>query len=121
MFLIFNESRLVKHIVGIYSVVCVQTTVDGFRNPAPVDMENIPCFIGFRMQQGGAGFLNHQQYELHTGNSSSNICVRCQGRLLQSTGGPRHRTSSSWPDALAFDDAKRHLVAFRPQPTSLVQ
>ena len=30
-------------------------TVDG-SNPAPVDMDNIPCFIGFRIS-GGAGFL----------------------------------------------------------------
>jgi len=31
-------------------------TVDG-RNPAPVDMENNPCFIGFHRSQVERGFL----------------------------------------------------------------
>ena len=37
---------------------------------------------------GGAGFLNHQQYELHTVTVPPIYCVRCQGRLVHSTGGP---------------------------------
>ena len=41
---------------------CVNDTVDG-RNPAPVDMDNIPFFIGFyRYKVVIAGFLSHQQY-----------------------------------------------------------
>jgi len=39
----------------------VDSTVDG-RNPAPVDMINIPLFIGFHTSQVVQDFV-HQQYD----------------------------------------------------------
>ena len=41
--------------------VYVGPTVDG-RNPAPVDMENIPLFIGFYTSQVVVSDFSHQQY-----------------------------------------------------------
>ena len=61
-------------------------TVDG-RNPAPVDIENIPCFIGFQWISyitGGAGFLPSTVW-MNLTSSSKIWCVRLgnTGNTLQ--------------------------------------
>ena len=59
------------------------TTVDG-RNPAPVDMENLPLFTGFYLSQVVQDFF-HQQYHcqyLYFSRFHSTIIV-CQYSLLR--------------------------------------
>ena len=57
-------------VVCIYLTIAPKRihTVDG-RNPAPVDMENIPLLtLFYTFQVVIAGFLNHQQYPCLYGN-----------------------------------------------------
>ena len=71
------------------------------------------------MQQVVQDFF-HQQYELHTVTVPPIYVCTVKGGWFTAPGAQASNVKFL-PDALAFDDAKRHLVAFRPQPISLVQ
>ena len=86
-----SEPSTVSH-VRTSCILVVSHTVDG-RNPAPVDVANIPLFEGFYTSQVViAGFLNHQQY-LHF-SPGSLLCVNLQG---DSHGGVRFCSASMVP------------------------
>ena len=74
----------IKNIKGNCSYAILYHTVDG-RNPVLV-IENIPRFIRFSFARGGAGFLNHQQYQDVTG--SDFVFIATDGGFLF----PKHAT-----------------------------
>ena len=68
-------------------------TVDG-RNPAPVDMVNIPLFTWFYTSQVMQDFY-HQQYHFPTGPCSRSFCSTCLGAIWGTTGVGGKRPTST--------------------------